>query len=681
MRRLSVLALMLTVIAASTAAWANDRYTLLAEAVPACIVADGKSYSQIIISVLDSQGMPAPDGTEVKVSTTAGSVTTVAYAGSGRATAILTSTSSPAVAAITCSAGISSTSVQVEFSAFPGISSLGPRLIRMEGGSLAYSVEKDVVLGSDGVSIDYDGLIINASNAQVCEQMGVIKAQGALHITRGDDVVEADALIYDLRTDKCRLLRQGLEHSGTASSLFKQDKLKQPGTPSSSNFSPLTADDTKTWIVANKLSMFPRERIQFTSATVYMGNTRVLTFPHYIFDYSSRSALMDQIRYTKYEGLVADIPMYYSVTDSGTGALKLRYAQKGSEYGGYFKPRKGPSVGLEQAYSFGERNEGRLFVDALSDSSRSLELAHHQEFGSFRQNGRADFSLRYQPTSTYAKGLYTAYVNANMSLSKYDCYLSGYTGGSKTPMWDPENPESMNYEPQASSSMRATLKPRKSISLGNMSFAPNLSLGYGRLGFGSANAINEGLYQSVGLTFRAAPIGSRLMNLSIDGSSEMTIADNGKVGTGLRLSTMARRTWKGGSASLGYALNLRSGPVANMFSSSVHAINGTLFAGLGTKWNCFAYFGYGLDTGRLNLSSSGMYQVNDKWKVRADYSLYRYKFSSSTYSFTSEMSYLKAGIYRPLGPYEVGIAWSPTGQQSWSGKGKKLWLEFGMAGF
>ena len=42
---------------------------------------------------------------------------------------------------------------------------------------------------------------------------------------------------------------------------------------------------------------------------------------------------MDQIRYTKYEGLVADIPMYYSVTDSGTGALKLRYAQRGSEYG------------------------------------------------------------------------------------------------------------------------------------------------------------------------------------------------------------------------------------------------------------------------------------------------------------------------------------------------------------
>lgn len=682
MRRLSALVLVLVIhLASARLSTADDRFILSAEAAPSSILADGKSYSQIIITVTGTDGHPAPDGTQVRVSTTAGNVTTTAYAGGGRATAILTSTTSPEIAIVTCSAGGASASTQVEFSSFQGDSSLGPKVIRMEGGSLAYSVERDVILASDGVAVDYNGFMIHASSAQISEQQGVIKAQGEVCIKRGDESLSADALVYDLRTDKCRLLADGSVTTVSASSLFKSGNAPKTDA-GSADFSPLSAESTKNWVIAKKLTMFPHEKIQFTRASIYMGNTHLVDLPHYFYDYNNRGALMDQIRYTQWEGFVADIPMYYRVTDDSSGALKLRYAQKGSDYGGYDHPRKGPSIGLEQAYSLGPRSDGRIFLDSISDKGRSLELRQHHEFGSIWQNGRADLSLRYQPNGSFAKGVYTAYLNASLSGKKYDYYLSGFVGGSQVPVWDPSNVESMDYASQADSSVRATIRPRHTFSLAGLNFSPNMSLGYGRIGTGATSmTFKDCMYQSAGLSFHSATFGSRTMNLSFDGSSDLTNTSDGRMGASLRLGTNLRRSWRGGSASLGYTMNLQGGPAVNMFSSSVHTLTGTVFAGLGAKWSCCSYFGYGLDTGRLNLSGSAMYEINRTWKLRGEYSLYRYKLSSSTINYTSSMSYLKAGIYRPVGPYEIGLAWSPTGQQAWSSSSKKLWLEIGLPGF
>ncbi len=684
MRRHAVLVItLLALLAAIGSAAAQDRYVLTADAIPSRILADGKSYSQIIITVTGSDGHPAPDGTQVQVSTTAGNVTTVAYAGSGRATAILTSTTNPEIAIVTCSAGGASASTQVEFSSFAGSGSLGPKVIRMEGNALAYSVDRDVVLGSSGVTIEYNDLTIEASSAQVCEPMGGIKAQGEVKIICGDQELTADAFSYDLRTDRCRILNDETVLTGSANDLFKADKLKKSDASALSpgEMSPLTADSTRTWIVAKKLTMFPRDRVQFMHASIYLGDTRVVNVPLYVFDYNNRSTLTDQVRYTQYQGFVADIPMYYRVTDSGSGALKLRYAQKGSDYGGYYSPRRGPSLGLEQTYSLGNRSEGRVFLDALSSSSRSLEIAHHQEFGSILQRGRADLSLRYQPQSSFARGVYSAYLNASMSGGKYDYYLSGYTGGSKVPVWDPADMDNIEYMERANSSIRATVRPKQGFTAGSVRFSPNVSLGYGRIASGTSFASQEGMYQSTGLDISMPSIGNRTMSLSFNGAADLTATADGRLGESLRLGTNLRRSWRGGNASMGYTLNLRNGPTVNMFSTSVHTLNGNVYMGLGGRWNCYAYFGYGLDTGRMNLFSSAAYQIDRNWKLRGEYSLYRYRFNSATYHFTSEFSYLKAGIYHPFGPYEIGLAWSPSGKDYWTNSSRKIWVELGMTGY
>ena len=680
MRRTLVLGLILLGILATSCA-AQDRFVLTADAIPACIIADGKSYSQIVISVTSPDGSPAPDSTEVRVGTTAGSVTTVAYTGGGRATAILTSGTTPEVALVTCSVGGASASVQVEFSSLTAGFTLSNRTIRIEGGSLAYSVERDVILGSDGVTIEYGDLNIEASSAQVSEPLGIIKAQGEVKVTRGDESLAADAFAYDIRMDRCRVLTDGESLSGQASSLFTPEKLrKSTATVETSDFAPLSADSTKTWIVSRKLTLIPREKIQFTDASIYMGNTHVVRLPHYFYDYGNRSALLDQVRYTRYEGLVADVPVYYRVTDSSSGALKLRYAQRGSDYGGYVHPRKGASLGLEQAYALGGRGEGKIFVDAISDSERSFELTHHQEFGSLLQNGRADLSLRYQPNASYAKGLYTAYLNATFSANRWDYSLSGYMGGSRIPQWDPETMQYIEYEERSTGSVRVFARPRKPLMAGKVTLSPSFCAGYGRLRNGASASGDECMYESTGLTLRSRPIGGRKLSLSLDATTDFTVAADGRTGTSLRTGLSLRRSWRGGSGSLGYTYNISSGTTANFYSSSRHMLTGNLFAGSGGRLNCNAYFGYGLDTGRLNLSSTASYRLAKDWKLRADYTLYRYRLRTSTYTYTSEMEYFKAGVYRPLGPYEVGIAWSPKGPDFWSKSGKKVWFEVGLPG-
>ena len=51
-------------------------------------------------------------------------------------------------------------------------------------------------------------------------------------------------------------------------------------------------------------------------------------------------------------------------------------------------------------------------------------------------------------------------------------------------------------------------------------------------------------------------------------------------------------------------------------------------------------------------------------------------------SFSYKASYFRIGIFRPVGLYEVGLVWSPNGQQYGSiNQGKHLWLELGGIGF
>lgn len=211
---------------------------------------------------------------------------------------------------------------------------------------------------------------------------------------------------------------------------------------------------------------------------------------------------------------------------------------------------------------------------------------------------------------------------------------------------------------------------------------PSLLIGYGRPGAWYGGACGEELYQSLGLNFNLLPlVSNRNWNLTLNSSSALTTTMHGEAGTNFRTGADLRRSWQGGSASLSYTLNLHSGNVGTIYSQSVHNLGASLFFGSGARWSCNAYAGYGIDTGTMNLYSSASCQLAKTWRVRTSYTFYRYMCSFNGYSITSDTSYLKAGIYHPIGPYEVGVAWSPEGQQYGLKGGKRVWLEIGSSGF
>lgn len=669
---------------AACPSWTDQRYLLSAQAVPPSIPADGRSYAQIVVLAFDAEGRPAPDGTVIQVGTTAGTVTPEAYVGSGRATAILTSTASPGVAIVTVSAGGAAATVQVEFASSDAEGSLGPKVLRMRGESLAYSVEQDTVLGSGGVTMDYRGLTISATNAQVCEPLGVIKAQGNVRVACGKKSLEGEGFVYDLRTDRCRMLTS--EHESPAVLAFKADDLQSAAPSASANdlsyFAPLEADATKTWIISRKLALFPGEKIQFFRASIYLGGARVITLPHYFYDYRNRGSLMQQLRYTSYEGLVVDLPLYYRVADSSSGAIKLRYAGRGDDYGGYFRPRKGLSLGLEQSFSLGDGSDGRIFVDALGNPDQSIELTHHHEFGSALRYARADFTARFQPQSDFGKGLYTAYASICGGFGDYDYSISGFASGSRIRQWNPLNPADEDYYSQNDASVRLVLRRRRPLyASARLRVSPSLTVGYGRPGFGYAAGNHPSTFETFGLSFHTPASGRRGLSLNFDGASEITTTSDGRRGLSLRAGANLRRSWRRGSLSLGYTLNQQYGSVGSLYAYSTYALAATAFLGSGGKWNCYTYLNYGLDSGRTNLYTSGAFRLTNLWRFRTTYSLYRYPCKASGRQFISESSYLKAGVYRSIAGYEIGLAYSPNGRQAGFNDHKRFWLEVGAQGF
>lgn len=650
---------------------------------PTTIPGDGKSCSQILVTVLGDNGAPAADGTEVRLTTSAGDITPVVYTSGGRAIGILTAGTLPQMAAVTALSSGASGSVQVEFASPDYETAAGSGTIRIAGGSVAYSVDSDTVVGSGTVSLEYRGLTVKASGAQVCQTTGQIRAQGNVEVRKGDQVVEADALSWDLRTDRIRLLDSGDRSSQRTVSAAGLKQIGEQQTEIDEQaFAPLADANGRSWVVCDRLALIPGEKVLFYRASIYLGDSKVIKMPYYSYSYETRESILQQVRYTSNEGVLVDFPLYYQMSDSKVGALKLRYAANGSEDGGYSTPRRGLSLGLQQEYSLSDSSRGRAFLDALGSSRQAFELSHHLDFGSAMNRGRAELSARYQPSSSYAKGLYNTALNVMGGVGGYSYMVTGYLGGSRIPQYNPLDPDGMSYLNQTSGSVRATFRPKspiKSASLGRVT--PNYSLGYGNLVGPSGAPTSSCLYHSVGFTTNRELLSRRALGISFDSTSAVTLTAEGRTGAGLRAGPTVRGSWRATTASLGYMLNLQGGTTDAASALSRHQLNLNLFLYPGSRLSTSSTLFYGLDSGQLNMYSSLNYRLLKRWQVRSTYNLYRYAYSINGLRYSYGTSYLKIGAYHPLGAYEVGLAWSPDGQDYGLDKSRHMWLELNSGRF
>jgi hypothetical protein len=674
----SLRALAVLLIGFSLAAVSADAGVKIAmDASSFSIPADGVSTSRILVTVLDESGASVPDGFEIRLTTSAGDITPVVYTTGGRAAGVLTSAAMPQTAIVTASAGGETASVQVEFSSSLDYEELSAaaKTVRMTGKSLAYSVDRDFVIGSGGVTVEYKGLTIHAAGIQVAQGLGQIRAQGGVTVKKGDKTLSADALSCAFRDDRIRLMISNGVRSVQTYDLAKLERVTDDRSHvDTASFTPLMDAQGRNWIVSERLVLIPRQKILFFKASIYVGDAKVIKMPYYVYSYQKRESILQQVRYDTTDGMLIDLPFYYRLTNSGAGALKLRYAANGAESGGYTRPRKGSSLGLEQDYAVGAANYGRVFVDSIASSSQAFELSHHLEFGSVLTGGRADLSARYQPSSSYAKNLYNANVNVTGGLASYTYSFYGYFGGSVIPGRDLLDPGKVDYLSQSSCSLRAILRPRRPSLTGAFgSVTPSLTLGYGPLGGSSASVF----YQSLGVNFSRINTSPRPTGANLDGTMSVTATGQGALGGALRVRPSLRTSWLGGSASLDYTLNVQAGTAGTIANLGTHQVGLNLFLYGGSVWNSTAYANYGLDTNRLNLFSMLNYRMAKRTQMRFRYDLYSY--GGSSYSYRS--SYFKAGVYRSVGPYEVGIAWSPDGHEYGVDTGKRLWLEIGGSGF
>ncbi len=641
------------------------------------IPADGKSYAQILVTVIDQGGATVSDGTEVRLTTSAGDVTPAVYTAGGRAVGILTSSTCPQIATVNAIVNGISGSTQVEYTTPSGEeeASSGEKTIRMTGGSLAYCVEQDTVVGSDAVTMDYRGLKISAASIQVNQSSRQIRAQGDVIVRKGDRALAANELACDMRGEWIFLLRSDDRKDV---SVFDAGTLEPADAESAKKnavgFNPLLNINGRTWIVSRRLVLIPTEKILFYKVSIYVGDSKVISMPYYCYSYKDRQAILQQVHYTSNDGMLVNLPFYYRLTENGASAIKLRYAGSGSEIGGYQRPRKGPSIGLEHDYLVGDAGRGVLFVDSVGSSSMAYELAHHLEFGSALNNGRADISARYQPSSSYAQGIYNTSLNVFGSLPKYTYSVLGYYGGSR--IRAPLLPG--GYLDQSNWSLRTVIRSKRALAksfVGNL--IPSLTVGYGM----PSGSFSSCLYQTLGLNAnRTRPI-SRHISSGLDSSVGLTMTAEGDAGAEMRLRPSLRTNWPGGNVSLHYTLNLRSGLNNTVWAQGMHQIGTTLFLNLGNKLNCSSTVDFGLDSKRLSMFSTLGYHVTRNWQVKSSYDLYRYSYQMNSGSYTYTTSYLQIGLYRPVGMYEVGLVWSPDGQLYGLNQGKHLWLELSGIGF
>lgn len=654
-----------------------------ADASPAAIAADGKSSSQVLITVIDAAGSPVPDNTQVRLAASAGDITPLVYTSGGHAVAILTSSTVPQIASVTASVENTSASIQVEFTESSSERDFSARsAIRVTGGSLAYSVDHDTVMASGGVEVDCRGLKITASSAQVCQTSGQIRAQGNVAVTRKDAAVTGDAAALDLRNGHLSLLRSGEQPVVEVFDLRLQP-LDARGTGAKpQDCASLACSGGRTWIISEQLDIIPGDRVLFRGASIYVGESKVIKVPYYVYSYTRRESILQQVRYTAGSGILVDLPFYYQMAASHTGALKLRFAGDGSEAGGYWRPRKGLSLGLEQDYFLGDRMHGRVFVDSLGSEMQSYELAHHVDYGSGMSSGKIDVSTRFQPRASYARRLHTTSLNVMGATPRCNYSAYGYYGGSGIRLPDPLDPENVHYLDQSSFNFRAMIRPRRGIAVNPLgTVSPGLALGYGSLANASGGVTEPCLYQSVGFGFNRVLARHLSGSVSFDGNAALTLTADGDSGTSLRFGPALRKHWKGGSASLTATANLQNGTTDTGSSLARYQLGCSLFLYDGGTFTGTTSVNYGLDSHRMNLFSSLSYRPFRGWTVRSNYSLawYTYRFSSSLYRYRS--SYLKAGLYHPIGIYEIGLAWSPDGRDYGIEKDKKLWLELNSSAF
>jgi len=372
-------------------------YQITAVPNPRSVAADGKTAARIRIEVRDIDGGPAPDGTKVVVSTDLGGVGESEFDRTRALTVetisgfamVFATSDTPGLATIRISVGASrSNNVYLEFR--PEGQEAGPelRVVQVEGAWVGYSVDLNIIEARDCASVQYGGMTVSEADiVQLNVDTMDLRAEPAT-VARDDQEICGQSLFFQVYS-KRGALRQftdaGIEEVGFDLYSLEERSVDWDLPHNAFDFLPAVGD---TWMVADSITLFVGEKIVLRNADVYVGGDKVMSLPSpWVlampgYTGASHSQI---VGISSDGGLAVDLPFFYRVTGTRTGAVELR---RGAPSGSVIA-REGWGLGLREEYHT-QNAEGELMLAGLPRSDWGMEWRDtRQVFG----GALGDFSV------------------------------------------------------------------------------------------------------------------------------------------------------------------------------------------------------------------------------------------------------------------------------------------------
>ncbi|MCX6344032.1 MAG: Ig-like domain-containing protein [Armatimonadetes bacterium] len=362
-----------------------DRYSVVLRAHPQAIVADSYSSTTITAEVFDSLGRSAPDGTLVEFTSNLGIIERNARSEAGVARVRLQSgnTMGTAIVSAVVTSKAAVAKMDVDFLE-PGTELFDESFISVESDRhLGYCVDSSLVDAAGGVRIYTRGLTIEAEQAQIDLKTNILRAVGkmggdAISITRGEKKMMASALYLNLNNLSGVMFTPA--DDGAKRMLIRgADFFITPDTDPKEGikfeFSPVSAGDL--FIVARSLLIKPGEEVKIKRATFYMDGEKLLSVPLHVVPLGNRTAGIDRMLTYGTAGLRLDLPLYYSLSAHGTGALRIKHSEP--TQWGYSSGVSGWQADIEQDYNYGASTDGTFTLNRITSRDWGARWHHRTE--------------------------------------------------------------------------------------------------------------------------------------------------------------------------------------------------------------------------------------------------------------------------------------------------------------
>lgn len=386
---LPVLALLAT---ACGGAYAQSANTIQLTSSRDSLRADGYSQAVITAEVRDRSGNLVPDGTEVRFTTTLGTIDPLAMTQAGRARVNLTSAAAPGIAEISANSGQAFRPYRVLFLSEGQRGPERPNVIPIIAEYIAYSADMHIIEATGHVTIRLGSATILADQAQLNVDQNVLVAESAagspgLTITDGKTTWIAQRMRYEWPLSRGVMDQNGELYEFLGPPLLLGKKQTDPLQPNT--FQMVDLEDTLMWVTAKRAALFPNQRIHFRKAELRPAGKKVLSLPYQTTTLSSSLNETDQYLGLGTQGVLVDLPYYLNLTDHTSTSLRFGWNQLEGSYSAY-KP--GFGLDLRHRIFVGENGEDTVNLSRITSSDWGAWYRHNRNWSSTVQtNGYAEF--------------------------------------------------------------------------------------------------------------------------------------------------------------------------------------------------------------------------------------------------------------------------------------------------